>query len=417
MSQTQPFTVSVPDDKLANLHTKLAATELPDELKDAAWDHGSPLADIKRLVAYWRDSYDWRKEEANINKLPQFKTEVKVDGFDPIGVHFVHQQSNVPNAIPLLFVHGWPGNFLEVTKLLPLLGAGDGTSSPAFHIIAPSLPNYAFSDGVTQRGFGLAQYSECFHKLMLKLGYTEYVTQGGDWGAIITRTMAAMYPKHLKAQHLNMMLAVKPPTLTQAPIQNLKHRFSSYNASEIAGFERSQWFIEEGSGYNREQSTKPQTLGYALADSPVALLAWIYEKLHDWTDNYAWTDDEILTWVSLYWFSTAGPAASTRIYYEATHPGPQHLKFHHRDEIGTRYVSGVPFGWSRFPKELRVRPKSWAYSIGQMVHFSDNERGGHFAATEQPQVIASDLIQMFKRGGPCYGVVTSRNGYESKAKL
>lgn len=207
-------------------------------------------------------------------------------------------------------------------KLLPLLGAGDGNKAPAFHIVAPSLPNYAFSDGVTKRGFGLAQYSECLHKLMLKLGYNEYITQGGDWGAIITRVMARLYPQSLKAQHLNMIMPTEPPSFFQAPVASVAHKVTPYTANEIAGIERSTWFRKEGFGYNLEQSTKPQTLGYGLADSPVALLGWIYEKLHDWTDDFAWSDDEILTWVSLYWFSVAGPAANVRIYYEACHPGP-----------------------------------------------------------------------------------------------
>lgn len=252
---------------------------------------------------------------------------------------------------------------------------------------------------------------------MQKLGYTEYVTQGGDWGSIITRTMARLFPQRVKAQHLNMIMVTEPPTFWNAPLQNILAKFTSHTTADLAGFERTKWFAVEGSGYNKTQATKPQTLGYALADSPVALLAWIYEKLHDWTDNYAWTDDEILTWIMLYWCSNAGPAAAQRIYYEATHKNPQGLPFVHREWTGTYYASGVPFGLARFPKELRVYPKSWAHNLGPFVHYSDNPRGGHFAATEQPQVIAKDLIQMMQRGGPCFGVVRGRSGYDTRAKL
>jgi len=417
MSEVQEFTVAVPQETLDELQAKLSATKFPDELEDSAWDRGAPLADVKRLTEYWRNGFDWRKVEGEINKLPNFRTHIQVDGFDAIGIHFLHQQSTVANAIPLLFVHGWPGNFLEVSKLLPLLGAGDGKKTPAFHIVAPSLPNYVFSDGVSKRGFGLAQYAEAFDKLMQKLGYTEYVTQGGDWGSMITRSMARLFPQRVKAQHLNLHYVTEPPKFKNAPVQNIMHRFTSYTSADIAGLERTKWFGTEGIGYNRTQSTKPQTIGYALNDSPVALLAWIYEKLVDWTDNYAWTDEEIITWIMLYWISKAGPAASVRIYYEATHKNPQGLPFVHRNETGTYYASGVPFGFARFPRELQVVPKSWLYNIGPLVHFSDNERGGHFAATEQPAVIARDLTQMLQRGGPCYGVVKGRSGYEHRAKL
>ena len=209
--------------------------------------------------------------------------------------------------------------------------------------MAPSLPNYGFSDGVNKKGFGIAQYAETCHELMQKLGYTEYVTQGGDWGSMITRTMGIRYPKHCKASHINMVIG-KKPSWTSNPILALQHLLTPYSAREHEGLARTKWFMDEGRGYSAEQRTKPQTIGYALADSPVALLAWIYEKLHDWTDEYPWTEEEILTWVSIYWFSTAGPAASVRIYYEATH-----TKGIDREAI-SQYVDGVKLGLAFFPK-------------------------------------------------------------------
>jgi len=227
--------------------------------------------------------------------------------------------------------------------------------------------------------------------------------------------MGALYPSSVKASHLNMILC-KPPTWSKEPLASLQHAMTSATPADIAGFARSSWFMQEGWGYNRVQSTKPQTIGYALADSPVALLAWIYEKLHDWTDGYPWTEDEICTWVSLYWFSTAGPAASVRIYYESMHRGLAGLRFVHKDQV-TDHVPYVKYGLARFPKELRVVPRSWTSTIGNVVLYSDNETGGHFAATEQPEAIARDLVSMFGKGGGAFGCVKGRDGYERKAKL
>lgn len=303
---------------MQQLQEKLALTNLPNELDGTGWEYGAPLIDIKRLVEHWKTRYDWRRHEASINKLPNFETPVQVEGFDSIDIHFVHQKSLHPNAIPLLFVHGWPGHFLEVEKLLPLFADSEKNGGPAFHVVAPSLPNFGFSSVVNRKGFGMKQYAETCHKLMLKLGYSQYVSQGGDWGTVITRTMAMLYPTALKASHINTVVC-QPPFKNPLALlaQGFKYLTGTFSAEEKAGFERTQWFQKKGQGYFAVQSTKPQTLGYALNDSPVALMAWIYEKLHDWTDSYPWTDDEILDWINVYWWSRAGPAASVRIYYEA----------------------------------------------------------------------------------------------------
>jgi pimeloyl-ACP methyl ester carboxylesterase len=277
--------------------------------------------------------------------------------------------------------------------------------------VAPSLPNFGFSDGVRKRGFDLSKYAEVCHKLMLKLGYSEYVTQGGDWGYMITRFMALLYPESCKANHITMARG-GAPTFRRNPILALKHTLTPYSERDKKGFARSEWFQQEGSGYNREQSTKPQTIGYALADSPVALLAWIYEKLHDWTDAYPWTDDEILTWISIYQFSTAGPAASVRIYYESTHA--QNL---HKTRAG-EYIPKVLLGIAHFPKELSIIPHTWAGTMGNVVYQSENSHGGHFAAWEHPEIITRDLNAMFSKGGKAYGAVKGKTGYKHfSAKL
>jgi len=303
-----------------------------------------------------------------------------------------------------------------------------GADQPAFHIVAPSLPNFGFSSGVTRRGFGLAQYAEALHKLMVKLGYNKYgkfppaacpllsmvntnlpalVTQGGDWGFWVTRSIGLLYPEHCKASHVNMVVA-RPPQWSSNPLLALQHAIMPYNIREKAGRERSEWFDHEGYGYNILQSTKPQTIAAALADSPLALLAWIYEKLHDWTDSYPWTDDEILTWVSIYWFSKGGPEASIRIYYEAFHANPitdiTYAKLY-------SYIPDVKLGVVHLPLEISIVPSTWAATLGPIVRQSEHAHGGHFAAWEKPDVIVQDLHAMFTRGGPCFGLIPDKDGY------
>ncbi|KAF2093028.1 alpha/beta-hydrolase [Rhizodiscina lignyota] len=412
-----PYTISVPDAAIDRLNDLLSDPTFQDELETSdQWNYGAPLADVKRLAKYWKDEFDWREAEKKLNQLPNYTTSITVDGFQPLDIHFVHQKSDKPGAIPLLFVHGWPGSFIEVTKILPLLEGDD--RNPAFDVIAPSLPNFGFSGAVKKGGFGMEQYAETCHKLMLSLGYNEYVTQGGDWGTMITRTMGAKYPDHVKASHINMILA-RPPTFARNPFYALQHMLTPYTTGEKAGLARTKWFSDEGSGYRMLQNTKPQTLGYGLASSPMFLLAWIYEKLHDWTDSYPWTDDEICTWISIYQFSTAGPAASVRIYYEVAHvPTPTLAKvtgLQGRAASGG-YIPRVKLGVGRFPKELWVTPKVWARTIGPLVWEGEHESGGHFAAWERPDAIAGDLRGMLGKKGPCYGIVKGKDGYEAQTQ-
>ncbi|KAL2056503.1 hypothetical protein ABVK25_002897 [Lepraria finkii] len=231
-----------------------------------------------------------------------FKTAIQVDGFESLDIHFVYQKSDVEGAIPLLFCHGWPSSFLEVTKILHLLTTG-GKDTPAFHIIHPSLPNYGFSSGTKKKGFGLPQYAKTCYELMLKLGYEKYINQGGDWAIMITCIVSLLYPHHVQASHINMIRGHQPTFLSN-PILAIQHALTPCSQRDKAGLARTKWFFKEGSGYRTEQGTIPQTVGYTLADSPVGLLAWIYEKLHDWTDNCPWTYDGILTWESAYVFPT-----------------------------------------------------------------------------------------------------------------
>ncbi|KAI9436109.1 alpha/beta-hydrolase [Lactarius psammicola] len=398
MTSEQPFKIAVPDDDLALLKRKLDDTRLPDEVNAAEWAYGAPLADIRRLASRWKDGYDWRAHESKLNALPMFTRTITVDEFDELSVHYVHQRSAAKGAIPLLFVHGWPGSFLEVTKVLPLLTAVSD-DHPSFHVVAPSLPGYAWSEGVLKKGFQAKHYAELFNKLMISLGYTEYVTQGGDWGHLLTLTTASIYgPKHVKASHTNLPLC-EPPTFFENPIVLLKCLITSFTSHEREAAATSQSFIKNGLGYFAEQSTRPQTIGFSLADSPVGLLAWIYEKLVTWTDAYPWTDDEVLTWVSIYWFSRAGPAASVRIYHEI--PGG----------VTCFPKTTVPVGLSFFPKETAQFPRALLRSKGRIVFESDHEAGGHFAAYEQPEALVGDLRKMFGESGPAAGVVSGCTGY------
>ncbi|KAH8982021.1 Alpha/Beta hydrolase protein [Lactarius akahatsu] len=430
MTSEQPFKIAVSDDALALLKRKLDDTRLPDEVNAAEWAYGAPLADIRRLANRWKDGYDWRTYERKLNALPMFTRTIAVEGFGELNVHYIHQKSTAKGAIPLLFVHGLPrraiikshmcagpGCFLEVTKILPLLTAVSA-DHPSFHVVAPSLPGYAWSEGVLEKGFREKHYAEVilalgssrycadylypttqlFNKLMISLGYTEYVTQGGDWGHFLTLTAASLYgPKHVKASHTNF--PVCEPLTYGTPIVLLQCLIASFTSFERDAAAASQDYYKNGSGYFREQSTKPQTLGYSLADSPVGLLAWIYEKLVAYTDAYPWTDDEVLTWISIYWFSRAGPAASVRIYYEIG------------DAVFGFPGTTVPVGLSFFPKELVRFPKPLLRSKGNIVFESDHEAGGHFASYEKPEALVGDLRKMFGKSGPAAGVVPGRDGY------
>ncbi|KIW11520.1 hypothetical protein PV08_10821 [Exophiala spinifera] len=406
-SSIEPYTISVPDSQLHDLNVRLDLARFPDELDEAGWDLGVPLSEIRRVSSYWRDTFNWRKVEQELNKLPHFITSIQAEGYENLKIHFLHKKSNRRGAIPLLFVHGWPGNFLEATKIINDL-TSDLEECVSFDVVAPSLPNFGFSEGSKKRGFSQEQYAETLHKLMLRLGYNEYVTQGGDWGWYVTRTISKLYPQHCKATHFNMDVGAAPGFLKN-PLLAVEAALKPLSDREKQGISRSQWFDREGYGYNLLQSTKPQTLGYGLADSPVALLAWILEKLHDWTDHYPWTDEEVCTWLSIYWFSTAGPTASCRIYYEIGRSGPWGKRFT-GDQL-REWLPGVKIGYSHFPRDIHVLPRTWTRTLGTTVFEKEHASGGHFAAWERPKDIVADVREMFGKGGGAYGVVKERDGY------
>ncbi|PUU80164.1 Alpha/Beta hydrolase protein [Tuber borchii] len=289
-------------------------------------------------------------------------------------------------------VHGWPGSFWEFSKMIGPLANPPDTSMPAFNVVVPSLPGYAFSDGPKKPGFGAKKMAEALNRLMKKLGYELYVAQGGDWGYLICRYLAFQYPQSVRAIHVNY-LNVKPPTLSSHPIKYLKLSLAmasngkfpgAYTLQEVTGLKRTRKFYTEETGYSNIHGTKPMTLAYGLTDSPVGLLAWMREKMHSWTDNYPWTNDEVLTWFMLYW--TPGPHQGTRLYKEASR----------EIEEGTSKWSSVPMGFSSFPKEIIVLPSDWANMLHPLKFYRKHSSGGHFASWERPEELTSDVRDFFK---------------------
>ncbi|GME44624.1 hypothetical protein PV05_09224 [Neofusicoccum parvum] len=370
-----PFKVSIPASELKLLKTKLETSRLPNQLADCQWGeaNGVTLNFMRETVQFWINEYDWRQEEEKINQMPQFKTHIDGGEFGSFDVHFVHMTSNVKDAIPLLFLHGWPGSFIEVQKILtPLTAAG-------FHVVAPSLPGYGFSSYTNKAGFKFFHHADVMHKLMTKLGYQKYAVQGGDWGSIIARSMALRYPDSVKAIHMNMLI-MQPPELTEQP---------AYSEFELASFARAQWFKDTQSAYQQMHSSRPRTLGFAMHDSPVGALAWMADKLLAWSDSYAWTPTEIITWTLLHYFP--GPTAALQMYRENMPPELQIPP----EQLQGNFVA-APTGVSAFAKELVMVPRSWAEKENNIAFWAEHPKGGHFAAYERPEELSTDVITFLK---------------------
>lgn len=385
----EPFEVRVSDEDLADLKARLAnARPLPEQLEDIApWEDGTDLGYFKGFLEYWKDGYDWRKWEAKLNGIgKQYK--LTIEGVD---VHFVHEPSaSRPDAVPLLLIHGWPGSYFEFYKLIPLLRR-DGR----FHIVAPSLPGYGWSSAPTRRGCGATSIARMLDALMASLGYSKYMAQGGDWGGIVCRALAKHHPSTCRAVHVNMAVAV--PRMS-----NPRHLLTVLNVAlapktpvflsrrELEGVQAMREFQKRESAYQKIQGTKPQTLAYALHDSPVGLSAWILEKLKGWSDcgadpEEALTKDEMLTNISIYWFG-GRIASSMRLYKET---------MANRKEMGELFsgYATTPTGVAVFPKEVYRPPRCWVASAFNLQHWTEAPRGGHFAALEQPELLAADFCK------------------------
>ena len=374
----RPFKIHVDDSVLTDLRQRLARTRFPGEINTSSWDYGTNLAYLKNLVSYWRDTYDWRAAERRLNQFDQFTT--TIDGLD---IHFVHQRSRNANAMPVVISHGWPGSFVEFTKIIPLLtdpAAHGGNAADAFHVVAVSLPGFGFSGKPTERGYGPERIAGIVAKLMARLGYTRYGLQGGDWGASVSRFAAINDASHVIGLHSNFCLAGPPP--------GLKDPNEGVPAAEIERTRARQAFFETERGYFLEQSTKPQTIGYALDDSPAGLAAWIVEKFRSWSDSNgdvekSFSRDDLLTNITLYWV-TQTATSSARIYYE-----------NQRAPALTRRVE-VPTACAVFPKEISIPPRRWAEAQYNVTRWTEMPRGGHFAALEEPQLLADDMRAFFR---------------------
>jgi pimeloyl-ACP methyl ester carboxylesterase len=370
-----PFVLAVPQADLDDLQRRLANTRWPERETVDDWSQGAPLAKVRALCDHWRTGYDWRRCEARLNGLGQFKTEI-----DGLGVHFLHVRSPHPDALPLLITHGWPASVIEFLKVIgPLTDpvAHGGRAEDAFHVIAPSVPGFGFSDKPSEAGWNIKRIGDAFITLMGRLGYERWVAQGGDVGAFVSTAIGVARPAGCLAIHLNMPLAGPTPE----DRENL-------TPAEEASLAASAEFARTGQGYSAQQSTRPQTLGYGLVDSPVGQAAWIYEKLWAWSDNNGapedvFTLDEMLDNIMLYWLPAAA-ASAARLYWEGA-----------RLRASTQL--DLPVGVSIFPKEISRPSRRWAERrMSNIIYWNELDRGGHFAAWEQPELFVEELRNCFR---------------------
>jgi pimeloyl-ACP methyl ester carboxylesterase len=371
-----PFRIAASDAQLDDLRRRLRATRWPEREAVDDWSQGAPLAYVQEVCAYWAEKYDWRKREARINAFPQFKTPI-----DGLGIHFLHVRSPHPNALPLLITHGWPGSIVEFLEVIgPLTDPPNhgGDARDAFHVVAPSLPGYGFSDKPARSGWNVDKIGGAWKQLMARLGYGRYVAQGGDWGSMVTTAVGVQDPEHCAAIHLNMPVAPPDPATLASPTPD-----------ETAALAALQRYQEWDSGYSKQQSTRPQTLGYGLTDSPAGQAAWILEKFWAWTDSNGHPEnvldrDAMLDDIMLYWLPGTA-ASSARLYWESFRtPGLADVN--------------VLTGCSIFPKEIIRCSRRWAEKrFKNIIHWNELSRGGHFAAFEQPELFVEEVRTCFRQ--------------------
>ena len=370
-----PFRLDTPEAQLADLRERLSRTRWPDKETVDDWSQGVPLSYMQDVCRYWADGYDWRATERRINSAGQFRTEI-----DGLGIHLLHVRSPEPDAFPLVLTHGWPGSiveFLKVTGPLSDPRAHGGDPADAFHVVCPSLPGYGFSDKPVGTGWGVDRIAAAWATLMSRLGYERYGAQGGDWGAMVTTSIGVHDPEHCAGIHLNMPLA--------GPDSTMRDSLTDAEQASLAAMASHQL---HGTGYSKEQSTRPQTLGYGLVDSPSGQAAWILEKFYEWTDCHghpenALSRDELLDNVMVYWLTGTG-ASSARLYWESF------------NNISREPVT-VPTGASLFPGEIYRPSRRWAERhYPNIQYWNELDRGGHFAAFEQPELFTDELRAFFQ---------------------
>jgi pimeloyl-ACP methyl ester carboxylesterase len=365
----------------------VAATRWPDRETVDDFSQGVPLAKIRELVRYWGTDYDWRKAEAKLNALRQFVT--NIDGLD---IHFIHVRSRHPNALPLIMTHGWPGSVFELLKVIgPLTDptAYGGSAEDAFDLVLPSIPGYGFSEKPNTTSWGPDRIARAWDVLMKRLGYTRYVSQGGDWGAIISDVMGRQAPPGLLGIHVNRVdrLATIPPEVAKA-LNNGEPAPADLTAEERAVFDQTKDSYKQGTGYAAIMGTRPQTIGYGLADSPVGLAAWCDDKFADWVftrgePERSLTRDEMLDDITLYWLTNTGTSGA-RLYWEnSANPSAVDVS--------------IPAAVTVFPGEIYRPPKSWAErAYHQLIYYHRVDKGGHFAAWEEPQLFSEEIRAAFR---------------------
>lgn len=363
------FTLNVPDAAIADLRQRLARTRLPDEPPLPPWSTGASVAYLRSLLDYWRDGFDWPAWEDKLNSFPQYTLPIR--GID---LHVIHAPGKKPNAMPLLLSHGWPGSVFEFHKIIPLL-------TEHFTVIAPSLPGYTLSFRPGQQRFGVVEIADLFAEMMSMLGYEKFGAQGGDWGSFVTSVLGNRCPQRLTGIHINLLPVRRDPAMLQNPNDEEKTYLAQLNN-----------FLKEETGYQWIQGTKPQTLAFGLTDSPAGLAAWIVEKFHAWTDNKgspedAVSRDEMLANISLYWF-TGAIGSSFWPYYARMHgPWP----------IPDGETVAVPMGYAEFPREILSPPRSLAArTFTDIRRWARMPKGGHFAALEQPEALAQEIVEFFR---------------------
>lgn len=376
-----PFTLEVADAVLDDLYRRLQATRWPAEIPGAGWDYGTSLGYVQELADYWRSRFDWRAQENRINAFHHY--EATVDG---LAIHFIHEPGKGPSPMPLVITHGWPGSFFEMHKLIPLLTdplSHGGNPADAFDVVVPSMPGYGFSDQPRRRGLHVFNIADLWAKLMTEgLGYQRFGAQGGDWGASVTAYLGFAFPQNLAGIHVTSMTR---------PTPYLGPGSRALSAAEQTFLEQREAWLQAEGGYSHIQGTKPQTLSYGLNDSPAGLAAWIVEKYRTWSDcngdiESRFTKDELLTTITLYWV-TQTINSSTRLYYE-TQRHPWTL------QPGERIV--VPSAMAVFPKEISRPPREWGERSFNVQRWTEMPRGGHFAALEEPELLADDIRAFFR---------------------
>ena len=379
MTEIVPFEIAISQAAIDDLNARLSATRFPEAETTGDWNQGVPLAYAQELAQYWLNDYRWADRQAYFNRHAQFKT--RIDGLD---IHFIHVRSPHEHARPLIVTHGWPGSVVEFHKVIDALAdptVNGGDPGDAFHVVCPSLPGYGFSDKPTGTGWGVEKIAQAWDELMGRLGYNRYFAQGGDWGSAVTTAIAIQNRGRCAGIHVNM-----------PNVRATKEALENPNEGDKRALAGAQYYQQWGAGYSKQQSTRPQTLGYGLVDSPVGQAMWVIEKFYEWTDcdghpENVLTKEELLDNVMYYWWQGNG-ASSGRLYWES---------FNQAFAAGQDNTVKLPTGCSIFPKEIVPAPRSWAEKrYKNIVYWNELDKGGHFAAFEQPELFITELRNCFR---------------------